>query len=367
MSPVDISTLDSDLALIRDRREESVRRGDEAIPVDRVPLPSPSLMRITSGGIPLGRITRLWGDPGTGKTLLSLMIIAACQQLRTARFPAGLETAYWNVEGVWDDNHGKRIGVDTKRMLLEEIILIEDIARELEILLKSCHAHVIDSASAAICIDELATDAEDWTRAIDARAWKRAIRRIDNAMDHDENIVVFIDHSSRDQTTKREYALGGKSLEYRSSMSLHFKKGGWLYYHPERGYLEKDEKIAGETGKALSGVKPEPDGVEVFINVNKSRVCRPHRSATLRLDLNTFRFDTDFELMSAATFFDADGNQAHRSRQPAIAQRTGAKSAWYTILGNDKDKVQGEPAIRRRINEDEELAATIERAMLAGN
>lgn len=365
--PVDASTLDADLALIRDRREESVRRGDEAVPVDRVPLPSPSLMRITGGGIPLGRITRLWGDPGTAKTMISLMIIAASQQFRTERFPVGLETAYWNVEGIWDAKHAERIGVDTKRMLLEEIILIEDIARELEILLKSCHVHVIDSASAAVCIDELATDAEDWTRALDARAWKRAIRRIDNAMDHDENILVFIDHSGRDQQTKREFALGGKAIEYRSSMSLHFKKGGWLYYHPERGYLEKDEKIAGETGKALSGVKPEPDGVEVSIQVNKSRVGRPLRSATMRLDLNTFHFDTDFELMNAAMFFDVDGNQAHRSGQPAIAQRTGAKSAWYTILGNDKDKVQGEPAIRKRISEDEELATTIERAMLAGN
>lgn len=295
------------------------------------------------------------------------MIIAAAQRLRTDRFPNGLETALWNVEKVYDEVHARNLGVDTPRMLLEEVTFIEDIARELETLLKSCHVHVIDSASAATCIDEIATDAEDWTRAIDARAWKRAIRRIDNARDKDENIVVFIDHSGRDQTTKREFALGGKALEYRSSMSLHFKRGGWLYYHPERGYLEKDEKIAGETGKALAGTKPEPDGVEVIIQCNKSRVCRPFRSATIRLDLNTFRFDTTFELMNAAMFFDVDGNHAHRSGQPAIAQRTGAKSSWYEILGDAKDKVQGEPAIRKRISEDTELAATIERAMLAGN
>lgn len=367
MSPVDSSQLDADIALIRERRADSVRRGDAQEPVDRIPLPCPSLMRITGGGIPLGRITRLWGDPGTAKTLISFLIIAAAQQMKTDRFPNGLETGFWNVEKQYDEIHARNLGVDTKRMLLEEITLIEDIAREMEILLPSCHVHVIDSASAATCVDELATDAADWTRAIDARAWKRAIRRIDNALDKDDNAVIFIDHAGRDQTTKQEFALGGKALEYRSSMSLHFRKGSWLYYHPTNGYLEKDEKIKGEVGVSLAGMKPEPDGIEVKVIVNKSRVCRPFRNAVLRLDLNTFRFDTPFELMTAAVLFDAEGTPAHRSGNPAIAQRTGAKSAWYEILGNPKDKAQGEPGIRRRIAEDPELAALIERAMLAGH
>jgi hypothetical protein len=68
--PVNADLLDADLAAIRERRGiDAIRRGSEQPPVDRIPLPSPALMRITSGGIPLGRITRLWGDPSTGKAL----------------------------------------------------------------------------------------------------------------------------------------------------------------------------------------------------------------------------------------------------------------------------------------------------------
>ena len=364
MSPVDASTLDDDLRAINERRgPDSIRRGSDQVPVDRIPLESPAIMRITSGGIPFGRITRLWGNPGTGKSFLGYKIIAAAQNLRTKQFPKGCETCYWNVEKVWDDHHGKVLGIDTKRMLLEEITIIEDIAREMELLLHSCHVHVLDSASAATCIDELAGNAEDWTRAIDARAWKRAIRRIDNALDKDSNAVVFIDHAARDQTTKQEFAMGGKALEYRSSMSLHFRHGSWLFYHPTNGYLERDDKIKGETGVSPSGQK-EADGIEVIVRCNKSRVCRPFRVATLRLDLNTFKLDTAFELLDAATFFDIDGNAAHRSGQPAIAQKTGAKSSYYQLPSGEK--VQGEPGIRKRIVEDPELAAMITKAMLAG-
>src|SRR5665213_3886066 len=185
MSPVDVGNLEADIKLIRERRgADAVRQGDEQPPVDRIPLPSPSLMRITSGGIPLGRITRLWGDPGTGKSLVSFFIIAAAQA-------QGKNAAYWNVEKVYDEVHARNLGVDTKALLVEEITLIEDIAREMEILLASCHVHVVDSASAATCVDELAGDAADWTRAIDARAWKRAIRRIDNALDPNDNALIF--------------------------------------------------------------------------------------------------------------------------------------------------------------------------------
>lgn len=363
--PVTPELLDEHIAAIRDRRgEESIHRGDEQSPVNRIAIPIPSLMRITGGGIPLGRITRLWGDPSTSKTLVSLMIIAAAQRHKTTLHPKGLETAYWNVEKVWDEAHARNLGVDTKRMLLEEVTTIEEIAREMELLLLSCHVHVIDSASSAICVDELATNEDDWTRALDARAWKRAIRRIHARLDKEENALIIIDHSSRDQVTKQEFARGGKSLEYGSSMSLHFKKGSWLYYHPKTGHLDLAEKIKGEMGESPSGQK-EADGAEVIVRVNKSRVCRPFRVARLRLDLNTFKFDTTFELLDSAQFFDINGGVAIRSGKPAIAQRTGAKSSWFQLP--DGEKVQGEVGIRQRIEGDPKLAKLIMSAMLAGN
>lgn len=299
----------------------------------------------------------------THNTHLAYLIIAAAQEMRSIRYPDGLETAYWNVEKIWDAEHAANLGVDTERMLLEEVTIIEDIAREMETLMQSCHVHVIDSCSAAVCVDELANEAEDWTRAMDARAWKRAIKRIHARLDKEDNALVLIDHAQRDQQTKQEFAAGGKSLEYRSSMSLHFRRGGWLFYHPDTGNLELSDKIKSDVGEGPGGQK-EADGIEVVVRCNKSRVCRPFRMAKMRLDLNTFMFDTTFEYLQAAMFFDYEGGVASRTGRPAIAQKTGAKSAWYQMP--DGEKYQGEKAVRKCIEDDPKLAEMILTAMLAG-
>lgn len=365
MSPVDASQLDADMQIIRERRGvDAIHDGTETQRVEKMLLPSPGLNRITGGGIPIGRMTRLWGMPGTGKSLIGWMIIRAAQQLATERFPVGLESTYWNVEKQYDPIFTQERGVDIARMKIEEVTVIEDIAAEMSLLMGSCHVHVLDSASFAISRDELASEPDQWHRALDARAWKRAINRIHDAMDKDENILVAIDHAGQDQTTGVEHALGGKRMEFKSDLSLHFVKGAWLFYD-EWGHLEKNDKLKEKSKNGLgpSGTK-EADGIEVTVRVNKSRVCRPFRSARMRLDLHTYEFDRTFELIDAAQFFDAEGGVALRTKQPAIANQSG-KSAWYELPNGEK--VQGARGIRTMINSDPELATMIETAMMAGS
>lgn len=367
--PVTPDLLAADLAKIRERRgKRAVRMGDEIIPTERIPLESPTIMRVTDGGIPIGRVSRLWGDPSSGKTHLGYLILAAAQNLRTARFPDGLSCAYWNVEGIWDAAHAAHLGVDPSKVVLEETKVIEDIAAEMELLLRSVHLHVLDSTSSAKSVDELAAKPEDWLPMIKAKAWQRALDRIENAFDGDDNALILISHQGEridmKKRTSVKYAKGGKSLHFASSLDLHFTQGSWLYYHPIDGYLEKDEKIAGETGLNFVGLK-EPDGIEVTVCCMKSRVGRQFRSGKMRLDLNTFEFDYTFELLDAASYFDEDGNPAQRSGKKALIYKTGERSSWY--MCPDGKKVQGDRGIRKRLVEDQELESMIRIAMLAGN
>jgi RecA/RadA recombinase len=363
MSPVDASLLEKDMKVIRDRRgDDAIHNGNHIHHVIKLPIPSPGLMRITGGGVPIGRMTRLWGGPSSGKSLIGWMIISAAQKYLTEALPIGMEATYWNVEKQYDPIFTKDRGVDTERMMVEEATIIEDIAGEMEILMRSCHLHVLDSASFAVCRDELASDADQWFRALDARAWKRAINRIHNAMDKEENMLVCIDHAGTDQVTGSEHALGAKRLEFKSDLSMHFKTGAWLFYD-DWGHLEKNDKLKDKTknGVGPAGTK-EADGVEIVVRVNKSRVCRPFRSARLRLDINTFEFDTIFELIDAAKFFDAQGGVALRTKEDPIAIKAGS---WYTFPNGEK--VQGDRGIRTLISSNPDLKALVESAMMAGN
>lgn len=364
MSPVDASLLDADMKVIRERRGvDAIHDGNQTQVVDKLPLPSPGLMRITGGGIPIGRMTRLWGMPGTGKSLIGWMIIRAAQQLRSERFPIGLEATYWNIEKQYDPIFTHERGVEIERMKIEEIGVIEDIAQEMELLMRSCHLHVLDSASFAVSREEIGAEADQQFRGVDARAWKKAINRIHNAMDKDDNMLVAVDHAGQDQETKTEHALGGRRMEFKSDLSIHFVKGAWLFYD-DWGFLEKNDKLK---DKSKNGVGPagnkEADGIEVVVRVNKSRVCRPFRAARLRLDLNTYEFDRTFELIDAARFFDANGGVALRTKQPAIAMQSG-KSAWFELPNGEK--VQGGRGIRTMLQADPTLCALVEQAMMAG-
>lgn len=370
MSPVDPQNIERDIAIIRERRgADAIHLGNEQSPVTKLPLPSPALMRITSGGIPLGRMTRLWGGPSTGKSLVAWMVIKSAHEFITERFPSGLEACYWNIEKQYDLLFTADRGVNIDRMYLEEVTIIEDVAREMQLLLGSIHLHVIDSCSTAIPQDRLNRDPGEWDMGLDAKVWMKSLDYIHNEMDKDENAIIYIDHESRDWHTQAAKAPGGREMEHASSLSMHFRKGRWLYYDHE-GLLQTEDKLKEKGIMGIAGQK-EADGTEVVVRTNKSRVCRPFRTAVLRMDLNTFEFDHTYELMEGALYFDINGGIAHRTGRPPIAAKTSEKSAWYEINdGIERPKplkAQGDRALRLLIDADRELAEKIRSAMLAGN
>lgn len=363
MCSVCVENLERDIALIRKNRgKTAIQTGAEQPPVNKIPLDSPALMRITSGGIPLGRVTRVWGPPGGGKSRIAYLIAKAAQELRAPNFPVGLVVCWHDIEKIFSVEYAKFVGMNVNTLLIREGDIIEDIARELQLLLGSVHVHVLDSVSEAKPQDRLNKDAGDWDVGLKIRVWEKAFEYIMNAFDKNDNAIIQIDHATKNFQTKSEKPLGGKEMEHQSGLNLQVKQTKWLYYDDE-GMLQTEDKLKEKGIIGIAGTK-EADGQEIVINVSRSRVCRPFRKAHLRLDLHTHQFDHTFELMEAAEYFDRWGKVAHRSGTPAIAHRAAKQGGWVTLP--DGTKVQGERALRQIIDADKDLQTLIRRAMLVG-
>lgn len=361
MSPVCIENLERDIEVIRKRRgPKAIYTTDEEPPISRIPFDSPGLNRITAGGVPRGRISRFWGGPMSAKSLIAWQIVRKAREMKFA-------AVWWDIEQQVSKEFAEKMGC--KGLHIETARIIEDIAKELQLLLGSNHVHVLDSCSEAIPNDRCDTDPTDWHIGLDIRVWNKCWEYIMNSMDKNENAIIAIDHAKSTFSPGApggrisEKPLGGKEIEHHSSLSLHMKNTKWLYYDNE-GMLQAEDKLKDKDGRGIAGSK-EPDGMEVVVRTSKSRVCTPFKIANLRLDFNTLEFDHTFELMQGAEYFDRWGNIAHRKGTQAIAHRATKQGGWVTLP--DGNKVQGERALRQIIDADKDLQRLIRRAMLAGN
>lgn len=378
---IEPSLLDRDMEIIRQRRgPDAIRKGNQVVPRARIPLPFPTIMRLTASrgdaGIPIGALTRIYGSPSAGKTQLAYWIIAAAQQMRTDRFPDGMVCCYWNIEGQYDEVYVASIGIDTEALILMETDVIEDIGEAMDLLLASIHLHVIDSASFATSQDELAAKPGEWQRALHARAWKKVLNRIHHRMDKDNNTIIVIDHVTQNMQGGSE-PLSGKRMAYRSDLSIEMSRGSWLFYDSYGELVTNDDlKEKSKFGLGAAGTK-EADGSLVHVRVPKSRVCRPLRSGMMRLDLHKMRFDRIFELVEFAVFADLNGQPAHRTGLEAIFHVHGS---WFWMPGwvddkrrktqgwsweeDDAFKAHGKRSARTELAQDERLQEFILDIML---
>lgn len=355
--PVDTTKLPEIIkAIEKTYKGNPMHTGNDFERVPRIPFPSLELNIATGGGVPLGRISRFFGAYSSAKTLTSLNLIAASQNLNLLAeqyleseselvrkrgerllemFPEGLTVAYYNAEGVFDADFAEKVGVDTEKLIVVDGSRLEQIGSIIEASLGAVHVHIVDSASACVSIDELNSKIEDWHRGIKSRAWGKVLDHVQDKIDNYENSIVLIDQVRTEQMTGAEMAPGGNKLEHASSLTVHFKRGKWLYNRD--GILKAEAPQKGDT---ISG-SPEADGFQIKAVVRKSRVGRPLRKAEMQLDFSTMKFDKLFEYAKAAEYFD-------------VVTRGGA---WYELP--DGNKVQGINGLRGAIEEDEQLQKKI--------
>lgn len=309
---------DAIIAKIAKKYEGDIRKGDDYEIVPRISTGSLELDAAMSGGVPVGRWTRFYGGYHSTKTLTALSVIREAQQM-------GLMCAYYNVEKQYDEVFAReRIGLNPSELTIVEGASIEEIGEKMEALMTVCHLHVIDSCSIAVSEDELNADIRDWRPGITSRAWGKVFRRLNERFDSVSNTVVMIDQMRTNFKTGGEQAAGGRVFDYQSSMSVLFRKGSWLFRNAEGQLDDKAAQQKGYDGQI------EPAGYEVKCRVEKSRVCRPFRTATMRLDLDELKFDRDFEVIKAAVHF-------------GVVEQ---KGAWYYY---DGEKYQGQKQLRQMV------------------
>src|SRR3954463_11007864 len=326
---------------INRKYENSIHKGDTFEPVQGISTGSPEMDAAMGGfGVPIGRWTRFYGAYSSTKTLTAFAVIAEAQKL-------GLSCAYYNVEKQYVPDFVAERGVDISKLDVVEGTSVEEIGEQMESLLAVTHVHVIDSCSIAVSEDELNADIRDWRPGISARAWGKVFRRLNKRFDHFQNTVILIDQVRVSFRTGAEEAPGGRILDHQSSMTVYFKKGGWLFRN-EQGHLDDKAK----QHKGVSG-QSEPAGIEIKARVEKSRVCRPLRTATMRFDMDELSFDRTFELVKAAKHY-------------KIVESSGSGYYYYTVPGSGKKiTLRGEPALRDFIKGDLTLQDHIRDTALA--
>lgn len=284
MSPVDPTLLDASINAIKAAYKGSgghgaddVHLGVDQPSVRKIPFTSPSMNYATTGGVPLGRVSRFFGGFSSGKSLTSWDVIKNAMLM-------DLTAAYYNIEKQFEPEFTAGQGVDLEKLLIVEGTTIEEIGTKLEQLMKAVHVHILDSCSSAVSIEELGADIEQWTVALNARVWGKVLRRTMERLDINEHAIVLVDQV-RDVFGGKGDAVappGGRFIEHTSSMTVYFKKGSWLFRDKDTGRIGYSDEI-GKTANTLSEAT-EPDGIEIVARVEKNRVGRPFRSARMRYD-----------------------------------------------------------------------------------
>ncbi len=296
----------------------------------------PALDSLIGGGLPLGRWVQFYGGFGSAKTLMCLHTIAQAQKM-------GLTVAYYDIEKQFSESWAKGVGVDTSKLVVFPETRMEMIASIMEASMDAINIHVMDSLGAAVSVDELAADPEDWLPGINARAWGKFVRRVNHRFDPKDNMIIMV-NQTREVFGKKgsEQPVGGRSISYMSSLDLYFKKSSWLFYNA-KGELSETGKKTNEEGEIT------PDGLEFKVRVNKSRICDPFGVANLRLELgNGGNFDSIWNLTRSAI--------SH-----GFVTR---KGAWYEL--DENTKFQGESALMEYIRENPDFQSQILEAMGLG-
>ncbi|HYH75197.1 MAG TPA: ATPase domain-containing protein, partial [Candidatus Saccharimonadales bacterium] len=141
--------------------------------VETIPTGSISLDIALGGGIPRGRVVEIYGPESSGKTTLTLHVIAEVQK-------AGGTAAFIDAEHALDPSYAKRIGVDVDNLLLSQPDNGEQALEITETLVRSNAVDIIvvDSVAALVPRAEIEGDMGDSLPGLQARLMSQALRKL---------------------------------------------------------------------------------------------------------------------------------------------------------------------------------------------
>ncbi len=210
----------------------------ETVEVPSIPTGSFGLDKALGiGGLPKGRVCEIYGPESSGKTTLTLQIIAECQK-------AGGSAAFIDAEHALDPEYAKALGVDIDELLLSQPDTGEQALEVTDMLVKSgsLDVIVIDSVAALVPRAELEGDMGDSHVGLQARLMSQALRKITGSIQKSNTLVIFINQIRMKigvMFGSPETTTGGNALKFYSSVRLDIRRIGAI--------KDGDEVVGNET------------------------------------------------------------------------------------------------------------------------
>ena len=271
-----------------------MRLGDE----EQVIIPSISTgslgldVALGIGGLPRGRVVEIYGPESSGKTTLTLQVIAEAQK-------AGGTCAFIDAEHALDPIYAQNLGVDTDNLLVSQPDTGEQALEICDMLVRSSALDVIiiDSVAALTPKAEIEGDMGDSHVGLQARLMSQALRKMTGIIKQSNTMVIFINQIRMKigvMFGSPETTTGGNALKFYSSVRLDIRRIGAV--------KDGDEIVGNETR----------------VKVVKNKVAPPFRQ-------------TEFQIMYGKGIH-RTGEILELGVQEGIVEKSGA---WYAY-GSDR-------------------------------
>lgn len=201
-----------------------MRLGENAkLNIDIIPTGSLDLdIALGIGGIPRGRIIEIFGPESSGKTTVSLHVVAESQKL-------GGIAAFIDAEHALDPAYAKRLGVDIENLVISQPDTGEQALEIAEALVRSgaIDVVVVDSVAALVPKAEIEGEMGDSHIGLQARLMSQALRKLAGTINKSNSTVIFINQLREKVGVmfgSPETTTGGRALKFYASVRLDVRR-----------------------------------------------------------------------------------------------------------------------------------------------